>query len=69
MNSKWKNYGLWLAIFAYIPLIVEALAGYDITVVLPGNYEAMYKGLLGIFVLMGIISNPSIGNGYTDRIK
>lgn len=60
--NKFKNYGLWVAIFAFIPVLLEAL-GMDI---LPQNYEEVIKGLLGILVLAGIISNPKEGKGFID---
>lgn len=62
-----RNYGLWAAIFAFIPLLVEALGDYNILVELPGNYEKIVIGFLGILVLAGIISNPTTENkGFGD---
>lgn len=61
--NKYKNYGLWVAIFAFIPVLMESL-GID---VLPTNYEELVKGLLGILVLAGIISNPEKGQGFIDK--
>lgn len=61
--NRWRNYGLWVAIAAFIPMLLEALG----VNVLPDNYEELTKVFLGILVLAGIINNPSLGQGYTDR--
>lgn len=52
--ERWKNYALWAAIFAFIPLLAESF-GFKF---LPGNYEEVTSAFLGILVLAGIISNP-----------
>lgn len=64
---RWKNYGLWAAIFAFIPVLFEALGFYNIDIPLPGNYEKVVVGFLGILVLAGIINNPTTQNkGFGD---
>lgn len=62
MKNKWKNYGLWASIFAFIPLLLE---GFGVNI-LPENYNEICKALLGILVLAGIISNPNAGKLYKD---
>ena len=57
--SKWKNYGLWVAVVAFIPILTTTLGTYDISIILPGNYDILCESILGILVLLGIISNPS----------
>ncbi|WP_432408574.1 holin [Wukongibacter sp. M2B1] len=67
MLKRLQNYGLWAAILAFIPLLADSLKVYDINVILPGNYEGLVKGFLGILVLAGILSNPTTSNkGYLD---
>jgi len=64
---RWKNYGLWASILAFIPLLADALETYNISIVLPGNYDKLVIALLGILVLAGIINNPTSKNkGYFD---
>lgn len=64
---RWKNYALWAAVLAYIPLLAEALGVYNIEVVLPGNYGELVTGILGILVLAGILNNPTTENkGFGD---
>ena len=60
--ERFKNYGLWVSIFAFIPLLLNAF-GINI---LPGNYTELVNAFLGILVLAGIISNPQKGKGYLD---
>lgn len=67
MKNKWKNYGLWAAIAALIPILVQSLGVYDINILLPDNYEQLVATILNILVLAGIISNPSIGKGFKDK--
>lgn len=55
MNKKrFKNYGLWAAIAAFIPMFLKSF-GID---VLPSNYSEVVQAFLSILVLAGIISNP-----------
>ena len=67
MMKRWKNYGLWAAVLAYLPILSDALGFYNVNIPLPGNYDKLVVGLLGIFVLAGIVSNPTTENkGFGD---
>ena len=68
-ENRFKNYGLWAAVLALIPLLADSLKVYDINIILPGEYDALVKSLLGILVLAGIINNPASGKGYKDDKK
>lgn len=59
MNNRWKNFGLWAAIFAFIPIMCESMG---ILNVIPNNYEVLIQGFLAILVLAGIINNPNTEN-------
>jgi len=61
--DKFENYGLWVSIFAFIPLLLK---GFNINI-LPENYNEIVSAFLGILVLAGILSNPSTGKGFTDK--
>lgn len=66
MNSRFKNYGLWLSILAFVPLLLQAL-GLN---VLPKNYNELVSSFLGILVLAGILNDPTTENkGYFDDKK
>lgn len=61
MNSKYKNYGLWISILmailtAYVPFTMAATVEQKMAVIV---------SLLT--VIMGIISNPSQGTGFLDK--
>lgn len=63
MNNRFKNYGLWASILAFIPIFLKSF-GIDIV---PENYAQVVEGILGILVLAGIINNPATENkGYKD---
>jgi uncharacterized membrane protein len=65
--KRFKNYALWAALFAFIPILADSLGAYNIHVVLPGNYDKFVVGLLGLLVLAGVVNNPSSGSGFADR--
>lgn len=58
LKSKWRNYGLLLSIASTIGLVFKEH--------LPQDYILIVENILGILVILGIVSNPSIGRGYTD---
>lgn len=61
--NRLKNYGLWVSILAFIPMVLEAF-GLNI---IPDNYNEISKSLLSIFVLGGLLNNPDTKNhGYLD---
>lgn len=61
--NRLKNYGLWVSLIALIPMLCQSF-GLD---VLPTNYKEVATAILGIFVLLGIINNPTVGQGYLDK--
>lgn len=64
--SRFKNYGLWVSVAAFVPLLLNGL-GCDI---LPKNYGDLVNSALGILVLAGILNNPQTDNkGYLDDKK
>lgn len=64
IKSRLSNYGLWVSIFALIPLLAQAF-GYK----LPENYAQLINAILGILVVAGVLNNPStINNGFLDDI-
>ncbi len=63
MNNRFKSYPLWIAVIALIPMWLQALK-IDI---LPKNYEELATATLGVFVLLGIVNDPTTTNkGYKD---
>lgn len=63
--SRFKNYGLWVSIFALVPLVAQVF-GFS----LPENYQDIINGVLAVLVTAGILSNPQTDNkGYLDDSK
>lgn len=56
--NRFKDYKLWVALLAFIPILFQSLKVYDINLMLPDNYEILCNSLLGILVLGGIIYAP-----------
>lgn len=62
IKSRLSNYGLWVSIFALIPLLAQAF-GFK----LPANYADLINSVLGILVVAGVLNNPVTTNkGYAD---
>lgn len=70
--NKWKNYGLWVSLTAALLLVIQtvgAVFGFQLA---PEKYEeitAAVNALLAVLVVLGIISNPALGKGYSDKNK
>ncbi len=65
--QRFRNYALWFSILMFIPLLADSLKVYDISIILPGNYELLVKAFLGIFILAGFLNNPTTqSKGYLD---
>lgn len=72
MNSKWKNYGLWVSLTAAVLIAVQAvgaLFGFELTTDQNDGIMAAVYGVLGVLVVLGIVSNPEAGKGYPDNNK
>lgn len=48
-----------MAIAAFVPIFCESVGA---TSIIPDNYEVLVQSLLAIFVLAGIINNPTTDN-------
>lgn len=68
MSNRFRNYGLWIAIAAFIPMVLRATG---LSHIVPDDYNTLVQSFLGILVLAGIISNPQTENkGFMDdKIK
>ncbi len=64
MKARLRNYGLWVAVASFIVLVAQVF-GWQ----LPSKYNELVNGLLGIFVLLGVLSNPTTNNnGFLDDL-
>ncbi|MGG2091229.1 hypothetical protein AB1283_25940 [Bacillus sp. S13(2024)] len=61
--DKFKNKGLWVALFA-----LGALIGKDFFVNFNiDNYNAYVDGIMAVLIALGVISNPSSGTWFKDQ--
>lgn len=63
MNNKFKNYGLWIALFSLLGLVLR-----DTNLLFP-SYGEYVDLIMYILIALGVVSNPSLGKGYTDTLK
>ena len=63
MNNKFKNYGLWLALFSLIGLVLRD------TGLMFHSYGDYVELFMYILITLGVVSNPSMGTGYSDKLK
>jgi uncharacterized membrane protein len=61
--NKWKNYGLWVSLASTVLLVLQ-VSGVGID---SDKYNLIVNSVLGTLAIAGIISNPSQGNGYSDK--
>jgi uncharacterized membrane protein len=64
MNNRFKSYSLWVALFSLVGLIVN-----DFGLLAPEQYDQYVAAILTVLVAAGVVSNPSIGKGFTDGEK
>ena len=63
MKGKFRNYGLWISIISAVLMLLQAMGlKFDLPYV-----NEIITSILGVLVTLGIISNPSDGNGYADK--
>lgn len=61
MNEKFKNYGLWVSLFALFGLFLSDMSW------MPHNYDMYVSIILSILVGLGIVSSPEKGKWYGDK--
>ncbi|MEC0168860.1 phage holin [Paenibacillus graminis] len=70
MNSKWRNYGMWVSLTAAVLLGVQtvgAIFGFQLAPEKYNEVTVAVNAVLGILVVLGIVSNPEAGKGYTNK--
>lgn len=63
MNNKYKNYGLWLALFSLLGLILRD------TGFMFDSYQEYVDLFMYVLIALGVVSNPSMGTGYSDKFN
>jgi len=63
MKNRLKNYGLWISVSSFVFMIIQN-SSFNIT---PESWNLYVNSILGIFILLGIINNPTTKNkGFGD---
>lgn len=62
--SRFKNYGLWLALFSLFSMILKDFFKINIA---EEQYSLYVNTIMTILILLGIVNNPSLGRGYKDK--
>jgi uncharacterized membrane protein len=61
MRLKWRNYGLWVALGSLVALVLNDVFG-----ITADQTNVYVDTILVVLVAAGVISNPSLGNGFID---
>lgn len=67
LKNRVRNYGLWLSIAAFIPLVLSA---FGIKITNEQQYNEIINAILTLFVALGLLNNPNTENRwYKDDTK
>ncbi|MES9779938.1 hypothetical protein ABWK43_03500 [Bacillus thuringiensis] len=62
MQEKFKNYGLWVALFALLGMVLmDTVPYFDL-----GRYQEYVDMILYILIAAGVVSNPTAGKWFAD---
>ncbi|MGD9901009.1 MAG: phage holin [Spirochaetales bacterium] len=67
LKQKVKNYGFWISLAAALILVLQTIGealGFKIDNEL---IMGIVTSVCGVFVVLGIISDPTSGSGYSDN--
>lgn len=63
MQEKFKNYGLWVALFALLGMVLmDAVSNFNL-----GRYQEYVDMILYILIAAGVVSNPTAGKWFADK--
>ncbi|MGN4423407.1 hypothetical protein ACTFQN_06055 [Bacillus cereus group sp. MYBK30-1] len=63
MQEKFKNYGLWVALFALLGMaLMDAVPHFNL-----GRYQEYVDMILYILIAAGVVSNPTAGKWFADK--
>jgi len=62
--ARFKNYSLWVALFALLGLVLPVFG----VAIVPVAYAKLTTSILSILVGLGVISNP-LTTGITDKVE
>ncbi|MEJ9130619.1 hypothetical protein P4408_14205 [Bacillus thuringiensis] len=63
MQEKFKNYGLWVALFALLGMVLmDTVPHFN-----AGRYQEYVDLILYILIAAGVVSNPTAGKWFADK--
>ncbi|PEU35506.1 hypothetical protein [Bacillus toyonensis] len=63
MQEKFKNYGLWVALFALLGMVLmDTVPHFN-----AGRYQEYVDIILYILITAGVVSNPTAGKWFADK--
>ncbi|MBJ8090230.1 hypothetical protein JDS76_25935 [Bacillus cereus] len=63
MQEKFKNYGLWVALFALLGMaLMDTVPHFN-----AGRYQEYVDMILYILIAAGVVSNPTAGKWFADK--
>ncbi|EEL37170.1 hypothetical protein bcere0020_53510 [Bacillus cereus Rock3-29] len=63
MQEKFKNYGLWVALFAVLGMVLmDTVPHFN-----AGRYQEYVDMILYILIAAGVVSNPTAGKWFADK--
>ncbi|HDR4862324.1 TPA: hypothetical protein QCR61_004650 [Bacillus cereus] len=63
MQEKLKNYGLWVALFALLGMVLmDTVPHFN-----AGRYQEYVDMILYILIAAGVVSNPTAGKWFADK--
>jgi len=63
MQEKFKNYGLWVALFAVLGMVLmDTVPHFNL-----GRYQEYVDMILYILIAAGVVSNPTAGKWFSDK--
>lgn len=66
LKDKIKNYGFWMSLTAAVILVLQTIGETVGFVIDDEAIVSIMASVCGMFVVLGIISNPESGSGYLD---
>ncbi len=65
MPDKYKNYGLWVSLFALLGMVLmDTIPHFNL-----GRYQEYVDIILFILIAAGVVSNPKAGKWFVDKEK
>ncbi len=69
LKNKVKNYGFWMSLTGAVILMLQTIGNYCGFSINSVAIESIITSICGVLVVLGIISNPEKGYGFSDNVN